>query len=171
MALKPTKLSRIRGRRTDKGSAAGLVSGARPALVVETEIVSQSDPTDHALAAIASILDHPGSHREPEKAKVEEQPEPSRQVEADGYSKVGPGPMEAIRFKWTVRREDNDQYFVDETIGENSQPVSSGPMSADAAIRFVDDQASEARQRFEALKSEMAGRAAAASVLRGDDET
>jgi hypothetical protein len=132
--------------------------------------LSQSDPTDHALATIASILDYPGSHREPEKAKVEEKPEPSGQVEADGYSKVGPGPMEAIRFKWTVRREVDGLYFVDETIGEKSQPVSNGPMSADAAIRFVDDQASEARQRFEALKSEMAGRAAAASVVRGDDD-
>jgi hypothetical protein len=130
--------------------------------------LNQSDPTDHALATIASILDYPGSHREPEKAKVEEMPEPSGQVEADGYSKVGPGPMEAIRFKWTVRREGDGLYFVDETIGENSQPFSNGPMSADAAIRFVDDQASEARQRFEALKSEMAGRAAAASAVRGD---
>ena len=130
--------------------------------------MNQSDPTDHALATIASILDYPGSHREPEKAKVEEMPEPSGQVEADGYSKVGPGPMEAIRFKWTVRREGDGLYFVDETIGENSQPFSNGPMSADAAIRFVDDQASEARQRFEALKSEMAGRAAAASAVRGD---
>jgi hypothetical protein len=41
-------------------------------------------------------------------------------------------------------------------------------MSADAAIRFVDDQASEARQRFEALRNEMAGRAAAAEILRDD---
>jgi hypothetical protein len=41
-------------------------------------------------------------------------------------------------------------------------------MSADAAIRFVDDQAAEARQRFEALRNEMAGRAAAANVIRND---
>jgi hypothetical protein len=39
-------------------------------------------------------------------------------------------------------------------------------MTADAAVRFVDDQASEARQRFEALRNEMAGRAAAADILR-----
>ncbi|MGZ5870522.1 MAG: hypothetical protein ACXWKP_00225 [Bradyrhizobium sp.] len=126
--------------------------------------MSQSDPTDEALATIASILDHPGSHRAPEKAQDEEKPDTSGRVEADGYSKMGPGPMEAIRFKWTVRREDDGQYFVDETIGENSRPVSSGPMSADAAIRFVDDHASEARQRFEALRNEMAGRAAAMSA-------
>jgi hypothetical protein len=74
--------------------------------------------------------------------------------------------MEAIRFKWTVRRESDERYFVDETIGDNSRSITSGPMSADAAIRFVDDQASEARQRFEALRNEMAGRAAAADILR-----
>ena len=49
-------------------------------------------------------------------------------IEADGYYKVGPGPMAAIRFKWTVRREDNGEYYVDETIGENSTPIVSGPM-------------------------------------------
>jgi hypothetical protein len=76
--------------------------------------------------------------------------------------------MESVRFKWTVRRESDGQYFVDETIGENSRPVSNGPMSADAAISFVDDQASEARQRFEALRSEMAGRAAATAILQDE---
>jgi hypothetical protein len=135
---------------------------------MEAEIVSESDPTDHALATIASILDHPGSHREPERAVVEERPDTSGPVEADGYSKFGPGPMETIRFKWTVRRESDGQYFVDETIGENSYPVTNGPLSADAAIRFVDDQASEARQRFESLRNEMAGRAAAANMFRKD---
>ena len=68
--------------------------------------MSKSDPTDHALAAIASILDQPESHREPEKPAVEEKPIAPELVEADGYQKVGPGPMAAIRFKWTVRRED-----------------------------------------------------------------
>jgi hypothetical protein len=136
---------------------------------VEAEILSQSDPTDHALAAIASILDQPEPVREPEKAPVEEQPVAPERVEADGYSKVGPGPMEAIRFKWTARREDNGQYFVDETIGENSRPVTSGPMLADDAMRFVDDRESEARQRFERLKSEMSGRAPVANVIRHDD--
>ena len=131
--------------------------------------MNTSDPTDHALATIASILDHPGSHREPERAPVEDEPDASGGVEADGYSKLGPGPMEAIRFKWTVRRDGGGRYFVDETIGENSQPMSSGPMSADAAIKFVDDRESEARQRFEMLKSEMTERAAAANMDRTDD--
>ncbi|HLX18000.1 MAG TPA: hypothetical protein VKS24_22655 [Bradyrhizobium sp.] len=130
--------------------------------------MSKSNPTDHALATIASILDQKASPREPGKTPLEEKPETSRPAEAAGYSKMGPGPMEALRFKWTVRSEGNDEYFVDETIGENSRTISSGPMSADAAIRFVDDQASEARQRFEALRNEMAGRAAALSVLGKD---
>jgi len=130
--------------------------------------LSQSDPTDHALAAIASILDQPEPVREPEQPAVEEKPAAPERIEAEGYSKMGPGPMEAIRFKWTVRREDNGQYFVDETIGENSRPVTSGPMAADDAIRFVDDRESEARQRFEHLKSEMNGRAPVANVVRHD---
>jgi hypothetical protein len=131
--------------------------------------LSQSDPTDNALAAIASILDQPETHREPEKVvKVasETGPAASGPIEADGYSKVGPGPMEAIRFKWTVRRDANGSYFVDETIGNNSRPIASGPMSAEDAIKFVDAHESEARRQFENLRSEMTGRASSAKVVR-----
>jgi hypothetical protein len=130
--------------------------------------LSQSDPTDNALAAIASILDQPEAHREPEKPAVEEKPLAPQLSDADGYAKTGPGPMAAIRFKWTARRADTGDYYVDETIGENSVPISSGPMSRDAAISFVDDRESEARRRFEQLKSEMTGRAAAANLVRRD---
>jgi hypothetical protein len=130
---------------------------------LETKRLTEGDATDHALATIASILDQPASPPEAAKAVAGEKPE---EAGIDGYSKSGPGPMEAIRFKWTVRRERDDRYFVDETIGDNSRSITTGPMSADAAIRFVDDQASEARQRFEALRNEMAGRAAAADILR-----
>jgi hypothetical protein len=135
---------------------------------VEAKTLSQSDPTDHALAAIASILDHPESVREPEKPAIEEKPVTPERVEAHGYSKFGPGPMEAIRFKWTVRREEDGRHFVDETIGDNSRPITSGPMSAEDAIRFVDDREREARRRFEQLKSEMTGRAEAANLVRKD---
>ena len=130
--------------------------------------MSQSDPTDHALAAIASILDQPEAHPEPQKAAVQEKPIAPELIEADGYHKVGPGPMATIRIKWTARREDNGDYYVDETIGENSTPIVSGPMGRDAAIRFVDEREREARQQFEQLKSEMAGRSAAASLVRKD---
>jgi hypothetical protein len=131
--------------------------------------LTSSDPTDDALAAIASILDeaHTPPELAPDKVPAEQVPVVPPPVEANGYSKVGPGPMAALRLKWTVR-EDNDQYYVDETVGENSTPIVSGPMDGDAAIKFVDDRESEARQRFEDLKQEMAGRTAAANLVRGD---
>jgi hypothetical protein len=140
----------------------------RIAQYLEAEILTQSDPINHALAAIASFLDHTQSHSEPEEPAVEEKPIVPEMVEADGYQKVGPGPIAAIRFKWRVRRGDHDEYFVDETIGENSTPIVSGPLTKGAAIRFVDDREGDARQRFEQLKSEMAGRGAAAKLARND---
>jgi hypothetical protein len=157
--------------------------------------LSNNDPTDHALAAIASILDQPQVrpeqvrpepeiHHEPEipsepeigpepipeflAVAVEEKPLAPEILEAAGYSKVGPGPIAAIRFKWTVRQEANGEYYVDETIGENSAPIIAGPMSRDAAVRLVDDRESETQRRFELLRSEMTGRAAAASLARND---
>ena len=136
--------------------------------------MSQSDPTDSALAAIASILDQPEIHREPERHATGERPAapppiPSAHppIEAHGYSKIGPGPMAAIRFQWTVRL-DNGVYYVDETIGQNSNPFVTGPTTREAAIQLVDDRESDARRRFEQLKNEMTGRAAAASLARRD---
>ena len=87
-------------------------------------------------------------------------PETSSNVDIpqdDAYTKFGPGPLTAVRFKWATRRDDNGDYFVDETIGESSYPLVSGPMTKEAAIKFVDDRERDARQRFEALRSEMAG--------------
>jgi hypothetical protein len=130
--------------------------------------VSQSDPTDSALAAIASILDQPESHRQPEATPVKEKPAAPAHNEVAGYSKVGPGPLAAIRFKWTVRRDDNGDYYVDETVGEDSAPITSGPMSADAAVRLVDDREGQAQQRFHQLRSEMSGRAEVANLIRND---
>ena len=127
-------------------------------------VLSENDPTDHALAAIASILDKPDSLALPDASTTAEKPpeppavEAASPLEADGYSKTGPGPLQAIRFKWTVRRDDNGDYFVDETIGDHSLPISSGPMPKEAAIRFVDERENEARRRFEGIKSEMAAR-------------
>lgn len=148
--------------------------------------MSQNDPTDHALAAIASILDHPESRREPETPRepevereleahpqpealvVEEKPLAPELVEADGYSKIGPGPIAAIRFKWTVRHQAEGEYYVDETIGENSAPITAGPMSRDEAVRLVDDREYEAQRKFDRLRSEMTGRAMAANLARND---
>ncbi|WP_454628359.1 hypothetical protein [Bradyrhizobium cenepequi] len=132
--------------------------------------MSQSDPTDNALAAIASILDEqqappPIEKPQAEPTPVEEEPASLPPLEAHGYSKVGPGPMVALRFKWTVREQDG-QYYVDETIGENSKPLVSGPLDAEAAIKFVDDREADAYLRFEVLKQEMSSRAAVASLVR-----
>lgn len=122
--------------------------------------MNQSDPTDNALAAIASIRDQPEVNRETDKPQLEPPPAAPQPVEAHGYSKLGPGPMAAIRFRWTVR-EDRGDYYVDETFGENSIPMITGPMARDAAIQLVDDREAEARRRFDQLKGEMAGRSAA----------
>ena len=113
---------------------------------------SQSDATGYALATIASILDRPEAHRDTEKSPA------VMPTEADGYTKVGPGPLAAIRFRWTVRRATNDEYFVDETIGENATATANGPMARDAAVKLVDDREAEARRRFEQVRSEITGR-------------
>ncbi|BBO06344.1 MULTISPECIES: hypothetical protein [Bradyrhizobium] len=159
--------------------------------------MSEIDPTDHALATIASILEHPepvlvvrhteteivvAGEREhvasdeqavideqpalDEHPVVEEQPLVPEHTDADGYSKVGPGPMVAIRLKWTVHRGDDGQYYVHETIGEQSTPVVSGPMTSEAAVHFVDVQQDEANRRFEQLRSEIAGRSSLADYER-----
>jgi hypothetical protein len=126
----------------------------------ETGTLSQSDPTDDALAAIASILDQPGPHTESEMTA--EKPAVSGEII---YSKTGRGPVAALRFKWTARCDDRGDYYVDETIGENSQPITTGPMSKQAAIQFVDDRASEVRQRYEQIKDEMSGENSAVANL------
>ena len=77
--------------------------------------------------------------------------------------------MAAIRFKWTVR-EDNGDYYVDETFGENSAAMVTGPMTRDAAVQMVDDREAEARRRFAQLKAEMAGRSVAANQARRDSD-
>jgi hypothetical protein len=131
-----------------------------------------TDPTDTALAVIASLHEQAEAHHEPEATAVvtDEKPLVPEIVDASGYSKVGPGPMAAIRFKWTVRHGQDDVYYVDETIGENSTPIVSGPMTADAAIRFVDERAGDAHRRFEQLRGEMSGRATAQLMHHDNDE-
>lgn len=155
--------------------------------------MSEIDPTDHALATIASILEHPEPtlvvreteiireteivvgdeqaaaeehHAVDEHPVVDEQPLVPDHTDADGYSKVGPGPMVAIRLKWTVHRGDDGQFYVHETIGEQSAPVISGPMTSEAAVHFVDTQEDEAHRRFELLRSEIAGRSSLADYER-----
>lgn len=130
--------------------------------------MSQNDPTDHALATIASILDQPETPPEVDRSPSELKPATPAAATTDGedYSKIGPGPIAAIRFKWTARREANGDYYVDETIGETSAPVTAGPMSKEAAIAMVDQREAEARQRFDMLRHEMTGHTADADLVR-----
>jgi hypothetical protein len=131
--------------------------------------LTQSDPTDEALAAIASILEHPQSHHVHE-APTTGSP-PIAPVEAEGYTKLGPGPMAAIRFKWTVRRGEHDAYFVDERIGESSVPMTvGGPMSPQAAMKLVDARESDAHHRFEQIRRELIVRLPPANAPHNEDE-
>src|SRR4051794_30013788 len=110
-----------------------LANGIRPIVPnLGTSILTQSDPTDHALAAIASIYDPPESHGENEKP-AEKAPSIAP-TQADGYSRLGPGPIAALRIKWTVRHAEHDEYYVDETIGEHSTPAASGALSREDAV-------------------------------------
>ena len=154
-----------------------------PAPTEEAPSFAMPPPLEEASLAVPPPLESSPSHalpppleEEPAVAAPAEPPPPlvsappleaQPPLEAHGYSKFGPGPMAAIRFKWTVREEQGD-YYVDETIGENSTPMVLGPMNRDAAIKMVDDREAEARRRFEQLKSEMIGRAAAANLVRKD---
>ena len=130
--------------------------------------MTQSDPTDEALATIASILEHPQNHRIHETLTTGSPP--IAPTEADGYSKIGPGPMASIRFKWSVRHGEHDDYFVDETIGESSTPMTiAGPMSAEAAMKLVDERESDAHHRFEQIRREMMSRPAADAPRMSED--
>ncbi len=132
--------------------------------------MNAGDPTDDALATIASILENPIPHCEPPR-----QPGPRvgstahGHFQVDGYSKTGPGPIPALRFEWTVRHGEHHAYYVDETVGGNS-PLVSGPMSADAAVAFVNERESDARHRFEQIKDEMVGDGVALYPIRGDTD-
>jgi len=160
--------------------------------------LTQNDPTDHALAAIASILDskesalsriadsEPAGTHEHETITVvaervtvtveqetliaevdapstapetEIEPEPRfamiEPTEVDGYTRLGPGPLDAIRFRWTARRDEDGQYFVDETIGSHSRPITSGPMPREDVVTFINGRESAARERFQNLKRQM----------------
>jgi len=149
--------------------------------------LSQGDPTDNVLAAIASILDRPTGkpiHQpvdNPQIPKIEEIPVAPRPLpsaaavpppsaiadrpqsaaaDVDGYVKLGPGPLDAIRFKWTARPAGDGNYFVDETIGDSSRAMISGPMPKEEAIKLIDERERDARRRFDALKNEMTGQGA-----------
>ncbi len=123
--------------------------------------MSQNDPTDHALAAIANILDNPeppGAKAVPASASVEQSYDaPAEPIieGGEGYAKYGPGPLDSLRFRWRLRKGDEGAFYVDETIGGSSQPISSAPLSREDAIALIDEREREARRRYNALRNEI----------------
>lgn len=145
------------------------------------------DPTDQALAVIASIFERPAkpetadgqsetqpvdeaspgsaADAQPHDAEAELPVEsgaaeaaavPEPKVEdIDGHTRLGPGPLDALRFRWTIRRVADDRYHVEETIGDTALPIVSGPMDRDAALAFVDAREQDAIRRFETLRNEI----------------
>ncbi len=135
------------------------LSAVEPSPIEQAEPAEQPEPSEPE-AREPLFVEPAVTEPEPSAPEPIQPPAP---VEANGYSKSGPGPMAALRFHWTVR-ENNGQYYVDETVGQGSTPLVNGPMDSDAAIKFVDDREAEARQRFEHFKHEMISRSA--SLLR-----
>jgi hypothetical protein len=137
---------------------------------IEGTVMSRSDPTDDVLAAIASIFDKSDATlaaQHPDEMMPESQSSAVATTRTvDGYSRSGPGPLDAIRFRWTARRDDNGEFFVDETIGAQSRTMSSGPIPESEVIAFIDSRVHEARERFDKLKDEMTMRPADPSAAR-----
>ncbi|MVT69392.1 hypothetical protein GPL21_30300 [Bradyrhizobium pachyrhizi] len=130
---------------------------------VEPPPIEQPEPVEQPEPSKAEASEPEPSEPEAEPEPIQPPPQP---IEANGYSRSGPGPMAALRFRWTVR-QDGAQYYVDETVGDASTPLVNGPMERDAAIKFVDDREAEARRRFEHFKHEMLSRTA--SVVQAKD--
>nr|WP_249794478.1 hypothetical protein [Bradyrhizobium sp. BRP56] len=140
-------------------------TAVEPPPIEEPEPVEQPEPSKAEPSKAETSEPEPS---EPEAEPESIQPPPPQPIEANGYSKSGPGPMAALRFRWTVR-QDGAQYYVDETVGEASTPLVNGPMDRDAAIKFVDDREAHARRRFEHFKHEMLSRTA--SVVQASKDS
>src|SRR3954449_12593601 len=82
---------RTSGRRFALKKATGTRLGSGLAANPGGCVLNESDPTDHALAAIASILDKPESLSFPDAPTAPEKPDaveasaPMRPIEAEGY--------------------------------------------------------------------------------------
>ncbi|MGY4217001.1 hypothetical protein [Bradyrhizobium sp. USDA 4522] len=138
---------------------------AEPPSIEEPEPVEQPEASKAEAGEPEPTEPEPSQQPEAEPEPMQPPPQP---IEANGYSKSGPGPMAALRFRWTVR-QDGAQYYVDETVGEASTPLVNGPMDRDAAIKFVDDREAQARRRFEHFKHEMLSRTA--SVVQASKDS
>lgn len=96
---------------------------------------------------------------DPEYATIDGPSETSTEAELssledssiDGLTRFGPGAIEGLRFKWSVRRVP-EGYVVDETIGASKSAFTTDAMSREATLAFLNAREAEARQRFEALR-------------------
>ena len=75
---------------------------------------------------------------------------------SEGYTRTGPGPIAAIRMRWTARPVGSVTFVVDEAMGDNGTPVTSRPMSREAAIKLIDERAQAAHERYALLRNELA---------------
>ncbi|MFT0875368.1 hypothetical protein VRZ08_02315 [Rhodopseudomonas sp. G2_2311] len=112
---------------------------------VAAEAMSDSDVSESAAEPVKTT-DEPASGAVPEPDDSDD--------DLERYTREGPGPLDALRFKWRMRRDDRG-YFVDETIGASVHPISSGPMSRVDAIALIEARDQETRRRFEALRHEI----------------
>ena len=90
-------------------------------------------------------------------------------VDLEALTRYGPGPLDALRFKWSVRQAGED-YYVDETIGTSSQPITSGPFSRAEAIAFIDGRDRRTRRRYERLRNEIVSGPSERGVEDDDDD-
>jgi hypothetical protein len=91
-----------------------------------------------------------------ENRTTEAHPAQTGATASEGYTRTGPGPIASIRTRWTARPVGSITFVVDEVMGENGTPVTSRPMSREAAIKLIDERAQAAHQRYAQLRSELA---------------
>jgi len=156
----PKPETKVQGEAADTAPAEAAEPSAAPDEVVEADLApgagdGAAADDEGAVVRIETMelvevtLASSPDDAEPVALAREEEPE-----DIDGLTRHGPGPLEALRFKWTVRRVD-DGYYVDETIGNTSQPIVTGPLSRADALSFVDARDRRTRRRYERLRNEI----------------
>lgn len=91
-----------------------------------------------------------------ENRTTEPHPAQADAAASEGYTRTGPGPIASIRTRWTARPVGSITFVVDEVMGENGTPVTSRPMSREAAIKLIDERAQAAHERYALLRSDLA---------------
>lgn len=74
----------------------------------------------------------------------------------NAYTRTGPGPIASIRMRWTLRAVGSITFVVDEVMGDSGTPVTSSPMSREAAIKLIDERAQAAHEHYALLRNELA---------------